>query len=191
MKGEITAFSAIQHTEVTDIIPSSILLSGIELEFTETGREFLLRDALKPLARYYDYIIIDTPPTLGILTINAFTAARHIIVPMLSDIFSLQGITQLNETVKRVKKYCNSRVTILGILLTKYNPRTNLSSEIKGTAEMVTADFGIPLFKTFIRSSVAISEAQTLQQNIIDYAPKNKAISDYAAFVEELLALGV
>jgi chromosome partitioning protein len=110
---------------------------------------------------------------------------------MLSDIFSLQGITQLNETVKRVKKYCNSRVTILGILLTKYNPRTNLSSEIKGTAEMVTADFGIPLFKTFIRSSVAISEAQTLQQNIIDYAPKNKAISDYAAFVEELLALGV
>lgn len=191
LKGEIAAYTAVQHTDVTDIIPSNILLSGIELEYTETGREFLLRDALKSLNRYYDYILIDTPPTLGILTVNAFTAARHIIVPMLSDIFSLQGITQLNETVKNVRKYCNSRVSILGILLTKYNPRTNLSAEIRGTAEMITADLGIPLFRSFIRSSVAISEAQTLQQNILSYAPKNKAIADYAAFVDELLELNI
>ncbi|MGI6578159.1 MAG: ParA family protein [Eubacteriales bacterium] len=191
LKGECSPYAAIQHTDVTDIIASNILLSGIELEYTESGREYLLRDALKPFNNYYDYIIVDTPPTLGVLTVNAYTASRHIIVPMLADIFSLQGITQIVETVNYVTKYCNPEVSILGILLTKFNPRTRLGSEIKGTAEMITSDLGLPLFNTTIRSSVAISEAQTLQQSILNYAPRNKAISDYAAFIEELVELGI
>jgi chromosome partitioning protein len=191
LKGESSPFEAIQHTNVTDIIASNILLSGIELEYTESGREFLLRDALKPLNNFYDYIIIDTPPTLGVLTVNAYTAAQHIIVPMLADIFSLQGITQIVETVNYVAKYCNPEVSILGILLTKFNPRTRLGMEILGTAQMISSDLGIPLFNATIRSSVVISEAQTLQQNILNYSPRNKAVSDYAAFVEELVGLGI
>lgn len=191
LKGESSPFDAVQHTSVADIIASNILLSGIELEYTESGREFLLRDALKPFGNCYDYIIIDTPPTLGVLTVNAYAAAKHIIVPMLADIFSLQGITQIVETVNYVTKYCNPDVSILGILLTKFNPRTKLSAEIRGTAEMISSDLGIPLFRTTIRSSVAISEAQTLQQSILNYAPKNKAVGDYAAFIEELVELGL
>lgn len=191
LKGDVKTQFAIQKADTTDIIISSILLSGIELEFTNTGREFLLKEAIKPIMDLYDYIILDTPPALGILTINAFTASDSIIVPMLSDIFSLQGIAQLYETVERVKKYCNPGLNISGILLTKYNPRTLLSREIRGTAELIAKDLNIKLFDHFIRSSVVVSEAQSLQQSILDYAPKNNIAQDYLQFIDELLAKGI
>lgn len=107
LKGEVKALFAIQHTDMFDIISSNILLSGIDLEFTQKGREFLLKDALAPVVQKYDYVFIDTPPALSILTVNAFTAADGIIIPMNGDIFSLQGLSQLHETVKRIKLYCN------------------------------------------------------------------------------------
>ena len=191
LKGDVKTQFAIQKTDTTDIIISSILLSGIELEFTNTGREFLLKDAILPISDLYDYIILDTPPALGILTINAFTASDTIVVPMLSDIFSLQGIAQLYETVERVKKYCNPNLTIAGILLTKYNPRTLLSREIRGTAELIAQDLNIKLFNSYIRSSVVVSEAQSVQQSILDYAPKNNIARDYLQFIDELLAKGI
>ncbi len=191
LKGDVKTQYAIQKTDTADIIISSILLSGIELEFTNTGREYLLKEAIKPISDLYDYIILDTPPALGILTINAFTASDTIVVPMLSDIFSLQGIAQLYETVERVKKYCNSGLTIAGILLTKYNPRTLLSREIRGTAELIAHDLNIRLFDSFIRSSVVVSEAQSVQQSILDYAPKNNISKDYMQFLDELLAKGI
>lgn len=191
LKGDAKTQFAIQKTETTDIITSSILLSGIELEFTNTGREFLLKEAIKPILENYDYILLDTPPALGILTINAFTASDSIIVPMLSDIFSLQGIAQLYETVERVKKYCNPNLTIAGILLTKYNPRTLLSREIRGTAELIAQDLNISLFQSYIRSSVVASEAQSVQRSILDYAPRNNIAKDYTQFIDELLAKGV
>ncbi|MBW7572211.1 ParA family protein [Caproiciproducens faecalis] len=187
LKGDVKTQFAIQKSDTADIIISSILLSGIELEFTNTGREFLLKEALKPILGFYDYILLDTPPALGILTINAFTASDTIVVPMLSDIFSLQGIAKLYEAVERVKKYCNPSLTISGILLTKFNPRTLLSREIRGTAELIAQDLNIPLFDSYIRSSVVISEAQSIQQNILDYSPKNNIAKDYLQFTDELL----
>ncbi len=191
LKGDVKTQFAIQKTDTTDIIISSILLSGIELEFTNTGREFLLKEAIKPIMDLYDYIILDTPPALGILTINAFTASDTIIVPMLSDIFSLQGIAQLYETVERVKKYCNPGLRIAGILLTKFNPRTLLSREIRGTAELIAQDLNIRLFDSYIRNSVVVSEAQSLQQSILDYAPRNNISLDYLQFIDELMAKGI
>lgn len=191
LKGDVKTQFAIQKTDTADLIPSSILLSGIELEFTKTGREFLLKEAMKPIQELYDYILLDTPPALGILTINAFTASDYIIVPMLSDIFSLQGIAQLYETVERVKKYCNSGLSITGILLTKYNPRTHLAREIRGTAELIAQDLHIPLFESNIRNSVVASEAQSVQDNLLDYAPNSSIAKDYVAFTEELLSKGV
>ena len=188
LKGDVKTQFAIQKTDTTDIIISNILLSGIELEFTNTGREYLLKEAIKPVLELYDYIVLDTPPNLGILTINAFTASDYIIVPMLSDIFSLQGIAQLYETMERVKKYCNPSLYIEGILLTKFNPRTLLSREIRGTAELIAQDLHIRLFDSFIRNSVVVSEAQSLQQSILDYAPKNNIAKDYQQFIDELLA---
>ncbi|MGX8702111.1 ParA family protein [Caproiciproducens sp.] len=187
LKGDVKTQYAIQKSDTADIMISSILLSGIELEFTNTGREFLLKEALKPILGLYDYILLDTPPALGILTINAFTASDTIVVPMLSDIFSLQGIAKLYEAAERVKKYCNPSLTISGILLTKFNPRTLLSREIRGTAELIAQDLNIPLFDSYIRSSVVISEAQSIQQNILDYSPRNNIAKDYLKFTDELL----
>lgn len=189
LKGEIKTQYAIQKSDSADIIISSILLSAIELEFTNTGREFLMKEALSTVEKQYDYILIDTPPALGILTVNAFTASDAIIVPMLSDIFSLQGIAQLFETVERVKRYCNPKLYIAGILLTKFNKQALLSREVLGTAELIANDLKIPVFKTQIRSSIKMSEAQSLQQNILDYAPRNNVAKDYSMFVDELLAM--
>ena len=191
LKGELRTQFAIQKTPSMDVIISSILLSGIELEFTNTGREFLLREAFKPVLDSYDYILIDTPPALGILTINAFTASDSIVVPMLSDIFSLQGIAQLYETVERVKKYCNPHLSIAGILLTRYNPRTLLSKEIRGTAELIAQDLHIRLLDNFIRCAVSASEAQSVQKDIFSYAPRSTAAKDYSKVIDELLAKGV
>lgn len=191
LKNEVKTSFSIQRTESFDIITSNILLSGIELEFTQTGREFLLKEALSSVKDKYDYIFIDTPPALSILTVNAFTASDYIIIPMLSDIFSLQGIAQLSETIKRVKTYCNPNLKIEGILLTKYNKRTILSKEIRGTAELIAKELGTSLYKTTIRSSVSVMEAQTSQQNIHQYSPKNGATTDYVDLVNELIKRGI
>lgn len=187
LKGEVKAQFAIQRASAVDVITANILLSGIELEFTNTGREYLLKEALEPLQPLYDYILIDTPPALSILTVNAFTVSNSIIVPMLSDIFSLQGIAQLNDTVQRVKRYCNPNLTFAGILLTHCNPRTLLAAEIRGTAEMISEELQIPIFDTFIRSSVAVSESQSLQRSLFEYSPRNVAAQDYLALVNEII----
>lgn len=191
LKGDEKISLAIQETDSFDIVPSNILLSGIELEFTQTGREFLLKEAISTIDSSYDYIFIDTPPALSILTVNAFTASDCIIIPMLADIFSLQGIAQLSETIKRVKTYCNPKLKIEGILLTKYNNRTILGREIRGTAELIAEELDTALFKTTVRSGVAVAEAQANQQNILEYSPKNGAALDYFDFVNELIERGI
>ncbi len=191
LKGDVIPKFAIQKTKVTDIIASNELLSALELTFTNEGREFLLKNALDTLKSSYDYIIIDSPPALGILTVNSFTAADSIIVPMMSDIFSLQGIAQFYETYTHVKSNCNPKLRVAGIFLTKFNPRTRLSAEIRQTAEMISKDLNIPLLDTFIHQSVTVSEAQAAQKDMLAYAPKNKAVNDYVTLTDELLAKGV
>ena len=187
MKKEHEVQNAIQKTTTADIIPANILLSGAELEFTRTGREFLLNEILSSLKTSYDFIIIDTPPALSVLTINAFTASDKLIIPMGADMFSLQGIGQLNNTINQVKKYCNNKLEVAGILLTKYNPRTLLSKDLSGIVTDVAKKLNTQVFKTFIRTSVSIQEAQTEQANIIDYAPNANAQNDYIKFVAEFL----
>lgn len=191
LKEEVKPRFAIQKTGLVDIIPSNILLSSIELEFTGTQREYLLRRALEPLQQVYDYIFIDSPPALGILTVNAFTASDFVLVPMMSDIFSLQGLTQLSETVSRVKNFCNPELQILGVFLTKHNPKTRFSREVKGALHMIAQDFSIPVLDTFIRESVALREAQSIQQSVLDYAPSCNAIQDYKALTDELQERGL
>lgn len=191
LKGEANTSFSIQKMDSFDIISSNILLSGIELEFTQTGREYLLKEALSSVKDKYDYIFLDTPPALSILTVNAFTASDFIIIPMLADIFSLQGIAQLSETIDRVRRYCNSNVKVEGIVLTKFNMRIVLSREIKGTAELIAERLNTEIFNTTIRSSVAVMEAQTNQLDIYNYSPKNGAAKDYMDLVEELIERGL
>jgi len=162
LKGEAKTSFSIQKMPSFDIISSNILLSGIELEFTQTGREYLLKEALNTVKDKYDYIFIDTPPALSILTVNAFTASDYIIIPMLADIFSLQGIAQLSETIDRVRKYCNPNVKVEGIVLTKYNKRTVLSREIKGTAELIPEQLNT--FILFLILNQLLTENQCIKR---------------------------
>lgn len=169
-----------------DLIPGNLLLSSADLEFTRTGKEYLLKESLTSVKDNYNFIIIDTPPALGILSINSLTACDKLIIPISADIYSLQGIGQLSETIESVRKYVNSAIKIEGILLTRHNPRTILSRQIKENAMEVADILNTKLFKSTIRESVAIKEAQAQQTNLFEYATNN-AVLDYKDFVEEIL----
>ncbi|MEF9984049.1 MAG: AAA family ATPase [Oscillospiraceae bacterium] len=187
LRGTVAIQHAIQHTAVADTVCSNILLSGAELEFESANREFLLKEILKPIADYYDYILIDTPPSLSILTINAFAAADSVIVPIHSDIFSLQGIAQLNETIISIRQRCNSSIKIEGILLTKFNKRSVFSKQVLETAELIAQTLGTHIFETQIRPNITISEAQASQMDIMQYAPKSTIAMDYLQFTDEII----
>lgn len=184
---QATAAEVIQHTDLGDIIPASPALAGADAVITATGKEYRLREALEPVKGSYDYIVIDTPPALGVLTINALTACHSAVIPAQADIYSLQGINQLYTTIDTVRKYCNPSLSIKGILLTRYSARSILSRELAEVIEQTAQRFNTQLFSTPIRETVAVREAQASQQDIYSYAPKSNAAADYTAFVAELL----
>ncbi len=179
--------SCIQQMEMTDIMPSNILLSGAELEFSGKNREFVLKNVLKVVGDEYDYIFIDSPPGLGFLTVNALAASNYVILPMLPDIFSLQGLIQVYETIEFVKKACNPELEVAGILINKYRRFSKLHREAVGTAQMVAEKFDIPIFDTFIRTSPQLSEAHSLQCSIYEYAPRAAGVKDYMKLAAEIL----
>lgn len=187
LKREAKAEDCIQELEVFHLIASSILLAGAEQEFTQTGKEFRLREELESLGGRYDYIIIDTPPSLGILTINAFTAADSIVVPTTPGIFSASGIQQLYNTVLNIQKYTNPKVRISGILLTKYSPNINISRDMHKLTSLLSGHISAPLYKTHIRSSVAVEEAQAKKVDIFRHKPYSTVARDYSTFVDEYL----
>ena len=138
------------------------------------------------MAGDYDFIVIDTPPSLGVLPVNAFTCATDILIPTTAEIFATAGISQLNETVTSVQKYCNPAVKVRGILFTRFNPRANISRQMKELAEQLGEYISAPIHKTYIRSAVVV-EAQSNSQDIFDYAGKSTVAEDYRAFIEEFL----
>lgn len=184
--GETDAETAIQKTEQGDIIPGDLRMSAADMQFTRQGREYILRKALRPMQARYDFIVIDTPPALGIVTINALTAAGSVIIPMLADRYSLQGINQLSDTIATVREYSNPELQVGGILLTRYNGRTVLSRDIRETIEELASMWNTVVFRTTIRQSVSLQESQTRQQSIFSYAPHSTTGEDYTAFLEEL-----
>ena len=187
LTGEAKAENAIQNTDSGDSIAANKALAGADAFIADTGKEYRLKEALESVKAAYDYIIIDTPPALGILTINALTACDSVIIPAQADIYSLQGIEQLAETMKPVKKYCNPALKIEGILLTRYSPRSVLSREVAELAEQLAARLGTKVFKATIREAIAVKEAQISQQTLYQYAPKAKVTEDYTALIEELI----
>lgn len=187
---EVDAGDAIQHTPSGDIIPSNKALAGADAFITDTGKEYRLRESLESVASEYDYIIIDTPPALSILTINALTASNSVIIPAQADIYSLQGIEQLAETIQPVKRYCNPTLSIEGILLTRYSKRSILGQEVAGLARQIAQRLNTKVFDTTIREAIAIKEAQISQQSLFSYAPKAPVTDDYRAFIEEVIGKG-
>lgn len=190
MKGTVSIEKIIQRKEGIDIIPSNILLSGAELEFTELGRESLLKNSIAPVANYYDYIVIDTPPALNILTVNAYTAADNLIIPMIPEILSLLGIAQLRETIELVKRVYNPKMRVLGILLNKYDHRRLLTKDVEEMAQIIAKELHTKVFHAKIRSSVSVAEAPAHGESIYKHSPRSNAVKDFKNFLNELTSEG-
>jgi len=184
---QVPALQAIQRTEGGgDLIPSSPSLSGSDIQLNQTGKEYKLKEAIEPIKDRYDYIIIDTPPALGILTVNALTACTWAIIPAQADTYSLQGIGQLYNTINAVRQYCNPSFIIKGILLTRHNTRTILSKDMQDMIGETAKNLGTRLFITTIRENIAVKEAQAYRKDIFTYSPKSNASKDYQDLINEL-----
>jgi len=187
LTGKATAREVIQPIkEKLDIMPASNQLSRIAIELNETGKEYRLREKLEPLYGEYDRIIIDTPPALSILTVTALTVAKRVVIPAQADLFSLEAIKELADTLGIVRKYTNPALTVEGVLLTRYQPRSILTQELTELIDDTAAMLSTKVFKTKIREAIAIKEAQAMHEDIFSYAPKSKVAADYRAFFREL-----
>ena len=152
--------------------PANTILAGIEQELHNVGKEMTLREKLRDeqtgVAEAYDYILIDCPPSLGLLTVNALTAADYLLIPTMAETFAASGITQLYDTYKSVKKYTNPALRIDGVLLTR-TERTRVTRTIQELTEKIADYMGADVYRTTIRSNVIIKEAQAVQENVFDY----------------------
>ena len=186
-KGTIKTDEAIRKTDIGfDLISGGKELSRVELEFTETGREYLLKEIIDPIKEEYDYIIIDTPPTLSLLTVNAVTASDSVIIPMSTDAYSLQGLDALITLIGRVRKYSNPSIEIDGILLIRYNQRSIMSRQIKEQLVDIAKGYGTRLYDTTIREAVAIRESQFLKKSVFANHRSNIE-QDCNRFINEVL----
>ena len=171
-----------------DVLPSTISLAGAEVELVnEMARENRLKNALGSLRGRYDYILIDCPPSLGLLTINALVAADKLLIPIQCEFYALEGVTKLLDSMKRVKSVLNPSLDIYGIVLTMYDSRTNLSKQV---VDEVRSFFGNTVFKTLIPRTVKLSEAPSYGQPIIEYAPENKGTEAYNELAQEVIQRG-
>jgi chromosome partitioning protein len=187
LRQEKSLEEVIQHlNDRLDIIPATAQLSRADIDLNETGKEYRLKEAIAPVLDKYDYVIIDTPPALGVLTVNALTIADKVIIPAQADLFSLEAIKQLYRTITGVKSYTNPKIEIAGILLTRYNPRTVLTKELTDLISNTAKTIQAKVFSRPIREAVAIKEAQATHTDIFSYAPNSKVAGDYKALIEEL-----
>ncbi len=171
-------------TEDLSIVPSSLQLATAEMELTAAiSRERILAGLLDPIKEQYDFILIDCPPSLGLLTLNAFTASTEIIIPLVAEVLPFKGLTMINRFTQQVKSLLNPSVYILGILLTRWEA-TNLSKQIE---EGLREELDDKIFDTKIRKNITIAEAPLESKNIMEYAPKSNGAADYQAFTHELL----
>lgn len=169
-----------------EIIPATGELAIMERELANQNATTRLREWLKENAAGYDYVVVDTPPALGVLAINALMAADTVVIPAQADIYSLQGIGQLHQTIAAVRKHGNPALKIAGILCTRHNGRTNLTKNITAMLENAAKKLGTKVFDTKIRECTAIKEAAAVGMNIFAYAPKSNGAIDYQAFLDEL-----
>lgn len=185
--GQATAAETILRTGVKglSLLPSGIDLVGAEIELAdEPRREARLKDALEAVRGTYDYIIIDCPPALGLVTINTLVASDGVIIPMLCEFYSLEGLSQLSSTIRIIKKRYNPSLELVGVLVNMYDGRLNLTVSV---LEEIKRFFPGKLFRTPIPRSVRISEAPSYGLSILDYDRNGKGAAAYAAITRELI----
>ena len=175
-------------TPGVDIVPATINLAGAEVELvSEMARENCLKDAVGRMRGKYDYILIDCPPSLGLLTVNALVAADKLLIPIQCEFYALEGVTNLLESMKRVKSRLNPTLDVYGILITMYDSRTTLSKQV---VDEVREYFGRLVFNTMIPRTVKLSEAPSFGQPITEYDPKGKGSLAYIELAKEVIARG-
>ena len=184
---DLSIDDAIAPTDVENlsILPSHVDLSAAEMEIGLTeGRTRILRDAIGAATSQFDYVMIDCPPSLNLLTINALSAARSVIVPLQCEFFALEGLSQLLQTVEMAKTSINPALAIDGVMLTMFDARNRLSAQV---AEDVRKHLGRAVFETIIPRNVRIAEAPSFGQPVIKYAPNSKGSKAYLALADELI----
>ena len=175
----------VEITEGLDLIPSTLDLSGAEVELTgEAGREYILKELIDPLRSSYDFILIDSPPSLGLLTINAFTASDEVYIPLQAQYLALQGLTKLLEVVDKIQRRLNKDLTIGGVFITQYDGRKVLNRDVVTAIE---GHFKDKVFKTKIRDNVALAEAPARGVDIFRYNSKSYGAEDYLSLCREIL----
>ena len=183
--GAAKAKQLIQHTPQGDVIAASNLLVTADTKFTDDARTVALRVAINALRNSYDHIIIDCPPSLGTLLVNALVAADEVVIPLTADMYSLQGLYQLMRSVQYAQGL-NKSLEVGGVLFVKHSTRTVLARDLTQIIKQACDEMGIPVYNTSIREGVAIREAQTQRQSIFDTAPKSKPAQDYKQLIEEM-----
>ena len=174
--------------EGLDLVPATINLAGAEVELvSEMARENRLKDAVGSLRGKYDYVFIDCPPSLGLLTVNALVAADKLLIPIQCEFYALEGVTKLLDSMKRVKTRLNPTLDIFGVLLTMYDGRTTLSRQV---VEEVRSYFGKTVFTTLIPRTVKLSEAPSFGQPITQYDPSGKGAQSYVNVAKEVVQRG-
>jgi chromosome partitioning protein len=185
LKGEAGIEDIVIKTAGLCIAPSSLNLSGAEVELSgKPGREFLLKEALEPVTGY-DYTLLDCPPSLGLLTLNALTASHEVFIPLQTEFLAMQGMNMLLQTVELVKRRLNKDLQVNGIIGTHFDGRKNLNQEVMNK---IREHFGDKVFRTVIRDNVALAEAPSHGKTIFEYRPDSYGASDYMKLCEEILA---
>jgi chromosome partitioning protein len=183
LRGDAKAEQVIMDKYGMKIIPATLDLSGAEMEFSGiAGREFLLREALDGINEF-DYILLDCPPSLGLLTLNGLTTANEVFIPLQAEFLALQGLTKLLETVEVVKKRLNKKLDITGVIGTRFDQRKKLNKEV---ISKVQEHFGDKVFKTMIRENIALAEAPSFGQTIFEYQANSYGAEDYLALSKEI-----
>ena len=188
LTGDCTIDEAAVATEVEglDIVPSTRDLAGVEIELvSHPKREFQLRSAIRDSEVDYDFVLVDCPPSLGLLTVNALCASNTVLVPIQTEYYALEGVGLLSETIELVQEYLNPSLTYEGILLTMYDARTNLSEQVADETEDF---FGELVFETMIPRNVRLSEAPSYGEPIIEYSSSSRGAKCYRKFAKEFLA---
>ncbi|MGB0932385.1 MAG: ParA family protein, partial [Chitinophagales bacterium] len=172
--------------ENLDVVPSTLDLSGAEIELSgEPGREFILRELIEPIRDQYDYILLDTPPSLGLLTVNALATTNAVYIPLQAEYLALQGLTKLTTVIRKIQRRLNRKLELGGVFLTQYDNRKILNREV---AQTVADFFKDKVFKTKIRNNISLAEAPSLGKDIFNYSKKSNGAKDYMSLSKEIIA---
>ncbi len=186
-EGEAKIEDVIQQRENMDIIPSDIRLVDIELSLIDLAdRHDMLNSKIKSISDQYDYILIDCPPSLSILAVNSLYASEKVIIPMLMEVLSLQGLDQIIQTIDKINSTYKKKLKITGILPVMVDKRRKLSEEVK---DYIKENYDVRIFNSMIRNNVKASEAPSFGQSVVAYSPSSNSAKDYMAFASEIAKL--